>query len=346
MKKVQLILLIAILIMSLNLIAQSYYDMSDEELLVLVEEQDNIAMYILGINALNNEDFPTAGKWLLQAAELDNDMAHFELALMHLKKQLETSDIASALKHFERAGELGYGEAYYNLAKLFHEGKLVDKDIQKAVKYYKLADDEISTIRLGELYADKLVEGQTPEDTFFWIQQLSYSIPESNCLIIAGYYATGYGTEKNMQEALDWYGRAAMFQRVPEALELAILCHEGSEVTQDPELAYFWALMAEKTDERDNPKLKELMASLEASLDEDTRGSIRKMCKRCRKGGSDPRAELVAEAPHTMIWHPWTSIRRIGVQAAGTPSPLDFYPKDWSSSSGNAFTLHSPNSAV
>lgn len=283
MKKVQLILLIAILIMSLNLIAQSYYDMSDEELLVLVEEQDNIAMYILGINALNNEDFPTAGKWLLQAAELDNDMAHFELALMHLKKQLETSDIASALKHFERAGELGYGEAYYNLAKLFHEGKLVDKDIQKAVKYYKLADDEISTIRLGELYADKLVEGQTPEDTFFWIQQLSYSIPESNCLIIAGYYATGYGTEKNMQEALDWYGRAAMFQRVPEALELAILCHEGSEVTQDPELAYFWALMAEKTDERDNPKLKELMASLEASLDEDTRGSIRENVQEMQK---------------------------------------------------------------
>lgn len=283
MKKVQLILLIAILIMSLNLIAQSYYDMSDEELLVLVEEQDNIAMYILGINALNNEDFPTAGKWLLQAAELDNDMAHFELALMHLKKQLETSDIASALKHFERAGELGYREAYYNLAKLFHEGKLVEKDIQKAVEYYKLADDEISTIRLGELYADKLVEGQTPEDTFFWIQQLSYSIPESNCLIIAGYYATGYGTEKNMQEALDWYGRAAIFQKVPEALELAILCHEGSEVTQDPELAYFWALMAEKTDERDNPKLKELMASLEASLDEDTRGSIRENVQEMQK---------------------------------------------------------------
>jgi uncharacterized protein len=275
MNKSRLILLIAILLMSLNLIAQSYYEMSDEELLTLVEEQDNIAMYVLGLNALGQEDFLTAEKWLLQAAELDNDMAHFELAMMHLKKQLDHSSIEAALQHFERAGELGYGEAYYNLAKLFHEGKLVDKDIQKAVKYYKLADDEISTIRLGELYADKLVEGQTPEDTFFWIQQASYSIPESNCLIIAGYYATGYGTEKNMQEALDWYGRAAIFQKVPEALELAILCHEGSEVTQDPELAYLWALMAEKTDERDNPKLKELMASMEASLDEDTRGSIR-----------------------------------------------------------------------
>jgi TPR repeat protein len=152
---------------------------------------------------------------------------------------------------------------------------LVGKDIQKAVNFYKLADDEMSTIRLGELYADKLVEGQTPEDTFKWIQQASYSIPESNCLIIAGYYATGYGTDKNMQEALDWYGRAAIFQKVPEAMELAILCHEGRQVTQDTELAYFWALMAEQTNERDNPKLQELKITLEASLDDDTRGSIR-----------------------------------------------------------------------
>lgn len=275
MKKSQLILLIAFLIMSLNLIAQSYYEMSDEKLLALVEEQDNIAMYVLGINALGQECFLTAEKWLMQSAELDNDMAHFELAMMHLRKQLEKSDIDIAIKHFERAGELGYSEAYYNLAKLFHEGKLVGKDIQKAVNFYKLADDEMSTIRLGELYADKLVEGQTPEDTFKWIQQASYSIPESNCLIIAGYYATGYGTDKNMQEALDWYGRAAIFQKVPEAMELAILCHEGRQVTQDTELAYFWALMAEQTNERDNPKLQELKITLEASLDDDTRGSIR-----------------------------------------------------------------------
>jgi TPR repeat protein len=275
MKLAHYLLLLLILTISLKLTAFDYWEADREELLVLSEDGDVEAIYVLGIYAEEEEDFVAAEKWFLQAAELDFGPAHFELAMMHLKKQLENSDIGSALKHFERAGELGYGEAYYNLAKLFHEGKLVEKDIQKAVKYYKLADDEISTIRLGELYADKLVEGQTPEDTFYWIQQLSYSIPESNCLIIAGYYATGYGTEKNMQEALDWYGRAAMFQRVPEALELAILCHEGSEVTQDPELAYYWALMAEQTNERENPKLKQLMATLEASLDEDTRGSIR-----------------------------------------------------------------------
>lgn len=97
MKKSQLILLIAFLIMSLNLIAQSYYEMSDEKLLALVEKQDNIAMYVLGINALGQEYFLTAEKWLMQSAELDNDMAHFELAMMHLRKQLEKSDIDIAI---------------------------------------------------------------------------------------------------------------------------------------------------------------------------------------------------------------------------------------------------------
>ena len=283
MKLTHYLLLIFMLTISLNLSAFDYWEADREELLTLSEEGEVEAIYVLGIYAQEEEDFVAAEKWFLKAAELDNDLAHFELAKMHLKKQLERSSIDSALKHFERAGELGYCEAYYNLAKLYHEGKLVEQDIQKAVKYYKLADNEISTIYLGELYADNLVKKQTPEDTFYWIQQLSYSIPESNCLIIAGYYATGYGTEKNMQEALDWYGRAAMFQKVPEAFELAILCHEGSEVTQDPELAYFWALMAEQTNERDNPKLKELMATLEASLDEDKRGSIRENVQEMQK---------------------------------------------------------------
>lgn len=274
MKTTHLVLLIAYLFFALNLCGQSYYEMADDELLELCNEGDASAMYVLGIYALEEERYADATTWLEQASELGHDMSHYELAMMHLQGLHESAAIEDALKHFEQAGELGYHEGYFELARLYDEGKLVTRDLQTAVQYYKLADSDRSTIRLGELYADNLVEGQTPEDTFHWIREASYSIPERNCLIIAGYYMQGYGTEQDKQEALEWYGRAAIFQKVPEAADLAILCYEGTEVTKDYEAAYLWGLMAQKTKQQDNPKLKSIMDDLDVALDADTRAGI------------------------------------------------------------------------
>ncbi|MDD2544506.1 MAG: tetratricopeptide repeat protein [Candidatus Cloacimonetes bacterium] len=269
-----LLLILVITLIAINLSGEFYWEMSNEELLTLAAENDSLAMQVLGQNALAEEDYPTAVEWFTKAAELGECWSCFELGMMHLKAELENPSLEDAITYFENAGKLGCPDAYLELAKLYHQGKKIQQDISKAVEYYKLCGNDLSIIRLSELYQDNLVEGQSPEDTFYWTKEASQHIPESNCLWVADAYAHGYGTEKNMQEALDWYGRAASYQKVPEALELAILCHEGDEVTQDLELAYFWALMAQKTEERDNPKLKELMTSLEASLDEDTRGSI------------------------------------------------------------------------
>jgi hypothetical protein len=82
---------------------------------------------------------------------------------------------------------------------------------------------------------------------------------------------------------LVWSG--SQYQKVPEALELAILCHEGDEVTQDLELAYFWALMAQKTEERDNPKLKELMTFWKRAWMKTPEDPSWKTFRKCRKDG-------------------------------------------------------------
>ena len=278
-----LLLILVLTLIAINLSAQFYWEMSNEELLTLATENDSLAMHVLGQNALAEEDYPTAVEWFTKAAELGECWSCFELGIMHLNAELENPSLEDAITYFENAGKLGCPDAYLELAKLYHQGKKIQQDISKAAEYYKLCGNDLSIIRLSELYNDNLVEGQSPEDTFYWIKEASQYIPESNCLWVADAYARGYGTEKDMQEALNWYMMAAHLQAIPQARDLAVLCYEGKEVAQDLDAAYFWCLIAEYTKEKDDATLLQMRKDLEKSLDEESLNESRLAVKEARQ---------------------------------------------------------------
>jgi TPR repeat protein len=231
---------------SLSLNAFDYWEADREELLVLSEDGDVEAIYVLGISSMEDEDYVAAEKWFLQAAKLDHNFSHYELGEMYIKNMLPESSPEKAIMHLHKAGELGYKDAYQ---------------------------------RLGRLYDDGKVPGQTDEETFYWAMQGTDSFPDFFSITVANYYHTGYGVEQNLPEALRWYFNAARFRRVDNALELATLCYEGIEVDQDPEMAYFWCLMAEHTAAKNDPALAEISSKLEQLIDAETRTATRAMLK-------------------------------------------------------------------
>lgn len=279
MKLTHFLLLIVILMANMSLNAFDYWEADRDELLVLSEDGDVEAIYVLGISSMEDEDYVTAEKWFLQAAKLDHNFSHYELGEMYIKNMLPESSPEKAIMHLHKAGELGYKDAYQRLGRLYDDGKVIPQDIPKAVEYYKLVGEGYAHQRLVELYDDRKVPGQTDAETFYWAMQGTDSFPDFFSITVATYYHTGYGVEKNLPEALRWYFNAARFRRVDNALELAILCYEGIEVDQDPEMAYFWCLMAEHTAAKNDPALAEISLKLEQLIDAETRTATRALLK-------------------------------------------------------------------
>lgn len=277
MKTKQLILWITILFFSLNLFAFDYWEADHEELLVFAEDGDVEAIYVLGIYASEDGDVAAAEKWFLQASELDHSFSHYELGELYIKEMVPGATQEKAIDHFDRAGALGYRDAYHRLGHLYDDGKVIPQDTANAVKYYKLVDQDFALQRLVELYTDGKVPGQTDEDKFHWAMRGTEIIPDFYCYTVADYYFNGIGVEKNLSEALDWYLRAAQFGVIHNARHLAKLCHDGIEVEQDHEMAYFWILMAEDGAESQDSDLANIKKDLDAKLSEETRSEMASM---------------------------------------------------------------------
>jgi TPR repeat protein len=102
------------------------------------------------------------------------------------------------------------------LATIYREGRIVPRDKEKALKF------TTSLAKKGNLYAMELLADaykqggwytEKPKDALYWqhqyITQNRNTYPLfKNYTTLAGYYATGYGTDLNMQYAEYYYDKA------------------------------------------------------------------------------------------------------------------------------------------
>mgnify|MGYP006418544791 CR=1 FL=1 len=108
-------------------------------LLLVISVNTTYADFNDGYNAYEKGDYKTAfNEWKPLAMQGD-EVAQYNLALMHANGEGVLKDYKEAVKWYRKAAEQGYSKAQFNLAFLYDDGKGVLKDDKEAVKWYRKA---------------------------------------------------------------------------------------------------------------------------------------------------------------------------------------------------------------
>lgn len=171
-----------------------------------VEQHYAPAMNLLGNMFENgngiNQSTALAKKHYLKAAEEGNEVAQYNLGLIALKE----GDPEGAAKWFSKSARQGFPLSEYEFGKMSFLGYGTEKDYVVAERYLvKTAryGIPIAKLVLGQLYHDqrKFVKAKR------WLLEVKH-LPEAQ-YEIGVMLARGTGFERNLQEAGNWYQKAA-----------------------------------------------------------------------------------------------------------------------------------------
>ncbi|MFN6994301.1 MAG: tetratricopeptide repeat protein [Aquincola tertiaricarbonis] len=156
--------------------------------------------------------------------------AGYNLAVMHLKRELPGASNSEALRLMTRAAEQGFVTATYGVARLYETGDAGRRDLDEAGRWYLRAAQQGS------------VDGQVE---------------------IATAYYLGRGAAKDLPAAAHWYREAAKGGDVGAQYIIASMYESGVGVAHDLRLARYWyAVAARGGDEVAPAKLREIDARL------------------------------------------------------------------------------------
>jgi TPR repeat protein len=186
-----------------------------------------LAMHRLGTAALRGEmhmrkDVKNAVKWLKRAAvvatkENNGAASAYELALLYGDGMppLVYPDEMYALELLVQAAELDYPPAQYKLGWCFEYGELgCPTDAVQSIHWFLLAaenNEPNAQFSLAGWYltgAEGVIEPNDKE-AFHWASKAAEQKYVKAEYAIAYFYEMGIGIEKNMEEAMRWYGIAA-----------------------------------------------------------------------------------------------------------------------------------------
>lgn len=103
---------------------------------------ENQALYQAGLNAYQDKDYATAREKWLQAAELGNPQAMFNLGTLYANGEGVSGDAEQALNYFRRAADAGLAAAQHNLALAYYQGKGVERSIPRAKTWWQRAAEQ------------------------------------------------------------------------------------------------------------------------------------------------------------------------------------------------------------
>lgn len=156
--------------------------------------------------------------------------ADYNLAVMHLRGELQKPSRSRAVQLLTRAAQGGFVTAQLMLARTLETGELGTRDLKRAHQWYGVAAESGST--------------------------------EAALAMGTGHYL-GRGLPKDLARAAHWFREAAKGGDVGAMYLLASMYEQGDGVERDLRLARYWyGIAAQSGDEAAPGKVKELDARL------------------------------------------------------------------------------------
>jgi len=182
-------------------------------------------MYRLGIAELNGElglsKSPKEGvKWLKRSAEhatAEFPHALHELALLHERgiHNVVFVDYEYAAELLAQAAELGYAPSAYRLGECYEYGKMgCPQDAALSIHYYNIAAqqghrDACFALTAWYLVGSPGVLPQSDTEAFLWAKKAAEAGLAKAQYAVGYFLEVGIGTTATMNEALQWYKKAA-----------------------------------------------------------------------------------------------------------------------------------------
>lgn len=181
---------------------------------VVDEEPDADILYYLGWCYFHGkgvtQDYQEAVKWLLRAAEMNQVDAQAMLAACYCGgKGVEKNDEESARWH-RRAAEQGLGISASILGSLYTVGKGVEPNFLEAIKWYRRAAEQGNEDVQNCLHECCRVFMERNEKIVEYYQKATEQNDAEAQYYLGSCYENGQGTEIDIEEANEWYAKAAV----------------------------------------------------------------------------------------------------------------------------------------
>lgn len=199
---------------------------------------------------------------LLHQAELGIDSAQFLLAKAYYLGRGIDADEHKAFEWMKKSAEQGYFKAQSWLGLYYNSGVSVAPDKEKAKEWYLKAiqsqpNDSVTMFNLSGLYFQE----EDYEHAWYWVNESAKRNYAPAFHFVACFYYHGFGgiVEKNQEEALKWFVKAAESGYPPAQYLLGLGYDYGYDVPQDHEKALYWIRKAAENGYQEaKDKLKEM----------------------------------------------------------------------------------------
>ncbi|MGQ3890029.1 tetratricopeptide repeat protein [Legionella sp. CNM-1927-20] len=185
-----------------------------------------------------DNDYRNALNSYLFAANKQDKVAQYNLALIYEMGKDIAVDYAKAQEFYIRAAEQGYAKAMNQLAGIYLRGDLGKRDEQLALSWYKKAakaGDSSALYELGLLSETGVSTKLDFQEAVNFYQQAAHLGNEKAKLALARMYQHGLGVNKDSQHAASIYKELANNNNAYAQYQLALLYLDGSLGERQPE---------------------------------------------------------------------------------------------------------------
>lgn len=165
------------------------------------------------VAAYQRGDLTQARSGFMQLSAQGVPAADYNLAVMHLKREMPAASDREALRLMTRAAEAGFVTAMVGMAELYEQGRAGLKvDLAQSVLWSRRAADAGSVdAQVDVATAHYLGRGAAKDVTLAarWYRIAAQHGDAGAMFIIASFYESGEGVERDLAEARYWYATAA-----------------------------------------------------------------------------------------------------------------------------------------
>ena len=193
--------------------------MNNNEIILNIEKELNIKLenakngdtkeaYRLGELYFKLNNFLEAFNWFKVAADDGDPVAQYHIGRFLLDGKFFRRDPNLAFQYFKLSADNGYSQAQYQLGSCYHIGIGCEKDDNESFRYNELAANQ-NHIKAGFYLGLHYHHKHWYTEALQWFMSGAQKGEKESQFFVGLYYEKGNGTVRNINQAINWYQKAA-----------------------------------------------------------------------------------------------------------------------------------------